>query len=144
MPAALASDLDDLNQRFTAALAALEGSLKLPAPDVIELGKRRAALARVTTERVRFVHGRLCPMLATGPTPRHAAAAGQLRERVAAVIAASNRHIGEWSTGQIAADWTGYGAATRAMVAQVRAVLAMERRDIYPLLATVAQGRDAA
>ena len=144
MPVALAADLDDLNQRFTTAMLALESVLTRPQPDTTDLGKRRAALARVTTERVRFVHSRLCPMLSTGPTPSHAAAARQLRERIAGLIAASNRHIGEWSTARIAADWPGYGAATRTMAAQARTVLAMERRDVYPLLATIAQGRDAA
>lgn len=143
MPVALATDLDDLNQRFSAAIVALERLLQNPAPDVAELGKRRAALARITTERVRFVHGRLCPMLASGPTPGHAAAARQVRERVAGLIAASNRHIGEWTMARVVADWPGYGAATRAMAKQARGVLAMQH-DIYPLLATIAQGRDAA
>ena len=144
MPVALATDLDDLNIRFTAAITALEAALILPAPDAIELGKRRAALARVTTERVRFIHGRLCPMLASGPTPRHAAAARLLRDRVAKIIAASNRHIHQWTAANVAADWAGYGKATRAMAGQVRAAMAMDRQDIYPLLATVVQGRDAA
>jgi len=144
MPIALAADLDDLNQRFTTALLALESALRPDTPNTAELGKRRAALARIASERLRFVYHRLCPMLASGPTPNHAIAARKLRERVAKLIAESNAHIGEWSTARIAADWAGYGVATRTMAAQARAVLAMERRDIYPLLATIAVARDAA
>lgn len=139
MPVDLAADLDDLNLRFAAAIAALEAALKPATPDTNDLGKRRVALARVASERVRFVHGRLCPMLATGETPRHADAARQLRERIAGLIAESNRHIGEWSMARIVADWAGYGAATRVMATQARAVLTMERREIYPLLATLAR-----
>lgn len=144
MPIALAADLDDINQRFSTALLALESALKPDVPNAAELGKRRAALARIASERLRFVYNRLCPMLASGPTANHAIAARQLRERVAGLIAESNRHIGEWSTARIAADWQGYGAATRTMATQARAVLAMERRDIYPLLATIPATRDAA
>lgn len=138
MTLALATELDEINEEFQAAIQALEAALRPAAPDLVDLGKRRATLARRASARLRFVDGKLCPTLAAGPTPAHAAAARQLRQRIAELFAASNQHIGEWDGTRIATDWDGYRAATRTMAAQAKALLAMERRDIYPLLATAA------
>ncbi|MBN8814110.1 MAG: hypothetical protein J0J06_01525 [Sphingomonas sp.] len=136
MTLALATELDEINQQFSAALHALEAALRSDEPDLVDLGKRRTALARHARVRLNFIDGKLCPLLAAGPTPAHGAAARQLRQRIGDIFAASNRHIGDWSSADIAADWDGYRDATRAMAAQVKALLAMERRDVYPLLAT--------
>jgi hypothetical protein len=144
MPIALAASLDDINQRFIAAIAALEKALANEQPDIAALGRTRLTLARTTTERVRFVHERLCPMLAAGPTPRHGAAARKLRDQIAAAVTSSNRHIGEWSGSRIAADWAGYRAATRIQIVKVRALLTMERTEIYPLIPTASPQRAAA
>lgn len=138
MTLALATELDEINQQFQAALNALEAALRPAEPDLVELGKRRAMLARRASARLRFIDAKLCPMLTSGPTPAHDAAARQLRQRIAALFRASNHHIGEWSSARIADDWNGYRIATRAMATQAKALLAMERREIYPLMATAA------
>ncbi|MEO5493834.1 MAG: hypothetical protein ABIR08_07380 [Sphingomonas sp.] len=138
MTLALAAELDDINAQFQADIQALEAALRTDEPNLIDLAKRRALLARTARARLTFVDAKLCPLLASGPTPAHGAAARQLRQRIGDMFAASNRHIGEWSGARIAADWSGYREATRAIAAQVKALLAMERRDIYPLLATTA------
>ena len=135
---ALAAELDDVNQHFQAAMYALESALRSDTPDLLDIGKRRIALARAASARLRFIDARLYPALVAGPTPAHAAAARTLRARISALFAASNRHIGEWSGQRVASDWPGYRDATRAMTAEVKALLAMERREIYPLLATAA------
>ena len=137
MTLALAAELDDINLRFQTTIHALENTLRSTSPDLSDIAKRRAALARMASTRLRFIDARLCPTLVAGPTPAHGAAARQLRARIAALFVESNRHIGEWNSARIATDWAGYRVATRTMVSQVKAVLAMERRDIYPLLASV-------
>ncbi|MES2098170.1 MAG: hypothetical protein V4459_15565 [Pseudomonadota bacterium] len=138
MVLALAAELDDINDQFQAAIDALEGTLKTGGPDIAELARRRAALARVASARLRMIDQKLCPLLESGPTPQHAAAARHLRDRIAAIFAASNQHIGDWSSQRVVADWNGYCAATRSLASDVKSLLAMERRDIYPLLATAA------
>jgi hypothetical protein len=137
MDLALAAELDRVNEEFSAALDALDAALRGSQPDLAELGKRRTRLARLAGQRLRFLNNRLCPALAAGPTPAHPAAARALENRVAALFSESTNHIGQWNNATIAADWTGYITATRNMLRQVRSVLAMERRDIYPLLGSL-------
>ena len=144
MTLALAAELDDVNERFQAALAALERALGHDAPDFAELGKLRAHLARMAGQRLRFIDRHLCPVLIAGPTAAHHEAARNLRERIGALFSASNGHIGHWDTKRIASDWQGYRASTRAMVGDARALLAMERREIYPLLASARPAQAAA
>lgn len=138
MPLALAAELDDINHRFQTALHSLESALRTDTPDLIDIGKRRIVLARAARARLRFIDARLCPALVAGPTPAHAAAAQNLRARITALFVASNRHIGEWNSQRVAADWKGYRDATRAMAAAAKTVLATERREVYPLLLTAA------
>ena len=138
MPLALAAELDDINQRFQTALHSLESALRSDTPDLLDIGKRRIALARAASARLRFIDTKLCPALVAGPTPAHASAAQDLRTRISALFAASNRHIGEWSSQRVAADWAGYRDATRAMAAAAKALLAIDRREIYPLLLAAA------
>jgi hypothetical protein len=137
MDLTLAAELDEVNTKFAAAIKGLETALRGDAPDLSELGKRRSHLARLAGQRLRFLTGRLVPMLDSGPSPTHPAAARALEERLRALFAESTRHIGDWGSARIRADWPGYIAATRTMIAGVEAFLAAERREVYPLLATL-------
>lgn len=139
MDLALAADLDDINGRFAGALRGLEAALRGAAPDHAELGKRRILLARLARERLRFLTDRVIPILNHGPTPGHPAAARALEDRLRTLFGESTKHIGAWSSAQIRADWPAYVKATRGMIAQVEAFQAAERRDVYPLLATLAR-----
>lgn len=138
MTLALAAELDEINRQFQGDIHALETALHRGEPNLADLARRRAMLARTARTRLQFIDAKLCPLLATGPTPAHGAAARQLRQRIGDLFAASNRHIAEWSGARIVADWNGYREATGAIAAQVKALLAMERRDIYPLLVSAA------
>ncbi|MDB5679681.1 hypothetical protein [Sphingomonas bacterium] len=137
MDLTLAAELDEVNTNFAAAIKGLEAALRKDAPDLPDLGKRRSQLARLAGQRLRFLTGRLVPVLDAGPTAAHVAAARALEERLRALFGESTRHIGDWSSARISSDWPGYVAATRGMIARVEAFLAAERREVYPLLGTV-------
>ena len=130
----LAAELDDVNSKFVAAIKGLEAALRRDAPDLIELGKRRSHLAKLSGERLRFLTSQLIPALDSGATATHIAAARALEERLRALFAETTSHIGDWGSPRIRADWQGYVAATRAMIVLVETFLMNERREIYPLL----------
>jgi hypothetical protein len=43
-------------------------------------------------------------------------------------------HVREWTPAAIADDWAGYGRACRALINLLRAQMASEEADLYPLL----------
>ena len=135
----LAADLDDVTTRLMAAITELKAALRGAAPDHAELCKRRILLARLAGERLRFLSERIFPLLRTGPTASHRAVVRPHEQRLRVLFGESTRHIGEWGSPRITTDWPGYVADTRRMIALVENFLAVERREVYPLLTTLAR-----
>lgn len=112
-----------------ATLAILaEGVAPRPETAFDELQRFRAALSQHVGEETAMIAGSTAPGLKEFSV--HAEAH---RDEFADLVAEWETYLHEWSEENIREDWSGFGNATRWMMARVREQIRVENAVLYPL-----------
>lgn len=98
-----------------------------------EFSTTRHRLARANLGRAQVAREACGHLLSITP-PAEAEALRDLHQREVDHFQLISQHIRRWSPQAVERDWDGYRAATRAVIDQVRQLLSLERKLIFPLL----------
>jgi hypothetical protein len=127
------AELKQVHEELLTALDDLDAITNAPRPDETRLASARVRLSRASNKRRRIVEAATLNLLDTA-TPVQARELRALRERYAAQLESSTRHISSWGLRDIMADWPGYCRAATAMRQSLRDLVADDRATLYPLL----------
>lgn len=100
----------------------------------MELATIRLQLSRASSARSRFIAETVGPALLGRLHGTEADGVRQLLADALALSQASSAHIVRWNAAAVAADWPGYAAEARTLLAMMEARVAREAGLLYPLL----------
>ena len=98
------------------------------------IAKSRWTLTRVLLAHLAKEDKLLYPGLRKAGDQRLVGLATRLSDEMGGLAAAYSRYVSEWTVDKIHKDWTGFQAETRLVLTALRARIARENRDLYPLL----------
>lgn len=132
----LLRDLLAINDEIEASereMARLVGLAELP--DGGALSTARLRFSRVLRRHLQHVDGPILSHLRTTADPRAKPAIDAFRLLLQEYHEAAAHHVARWPSTSVTADWNGYRRSVKDMLARLRNRIAVERRDIHPLLA---------
>lgn len=129
------TELKTLHGQIEICIAELEALTVPLVPALNEVAAARLKLTRVSRHRTTLLEGKIYPLLLDGACAADKASVEALRDTGKRGLLNSIGHIGRWTLPEIADNWTGYCAASRAMRAAMRKRIEEERAVVYPLLA---------
>jgi len=127
------ADLRELHQALLDLLDELEAVTARPAPDEVALAALRYKLSRASSARRRLIES-LCNRFEAQLPGAAAEPVRALRRSVAAVLAHTTEHVGNWGMADIVRDWPGYCHASFNMRRTMREQIEREKMVLYPLL----------
>ena len=126
--------LQAIHDESTKLVATMEQFTRAATPPARDaLTSLRWQLTRLHAKRRRLLFTTVYPALTNLSEP-DAERVKALRDDDVVMMAASSRHIQDWTVERIYADWPGYQAAAATMLGNTRARLARERKILFPLL----------
>ena len=114
-------------------MARLVGLAELP--DGSTLSTARLRFSRALRRHLQHVDGPILSHLRTTADPRAKPTLDAFRLLLQEYHEAAAHHVARWPSTSVTADWDGYRRSVNDMLARLRNRIAVERRDIHPLLA---------
>src|SRR4051812_10478954 len=126
--------LSALHDAILTAASELEGLGMAPKPDSARLAQVRFAIARLSNARTRLLEATIFPALLKHLSGADAAKVQRLRDERLQGMGDIARHIGEWGTERIAAEWSDYQREFPRRLEAVRHRVGAERAILFPLI----------
>ena len=104
-------------------------------PDGSLLSAARLRFSRALRRHLQYVDGTILSHLRVTADPRAKPALDAFRLLLQEYHEAAAHHVARWPSTSVTADWDGYRQSVKDMLAKLRNRIAVERRDIHPLLA---------
>lgn len=132
----LLRDLLAINDEIDASLQEMARLVGLAAlPDGSTLSTARLRFSRALRRHLQHVDGQILSHLRTTADPRAKPTLDAFRLLLQEYHEAAAHHVARWPSTSVTADWDGYRGSVNDMLARLRNRIAVERRDIHPLLA---------
>jgi hypothetical protein len=132
-PFALLAELEDAHEQLRAALIALEHATRARSAEESQYADARWKLNRANRNR-RAVVTRICDQLVPRASKEDAEALKAHQAEDFRALRDTAAHVGTWTPQTIAADWSSYCSASRAVQANLLQRLSDERHVLYPIL----------
>jgi hypothetical protein len=130
--------LRDDHDRLDDLLGRLDGMLARPKPPpTLELFGLRCEVARLLFAHFQLQDHILYPSLLARREPGVAAFGQVLHDEIGSLASTYFAHLDKWEPQAIERDWAAYGVESAALLARVRARIAREHAELYPLLASL-------
>jgi hemerythrin-like domain-containing protein len=126
--------LCDEHREIRTLLDRLNAYLEGGPPDPLPFLHFRRELGRIVTHHLKKQDWVLYPRLKASGRAELRAAAIRLCAEIGSFEEAFGAYARRWTSSRIGEDWAGYREETRAMVRLLERRMALEERDLYPLL----------
>ncbi len=104
-------------------------------PDGGMLSAARLRFSRALRRHLQHVDGPILSHLRTTADPGARPAVDAFRLMLQEYHEAAAYHVARWPSTSVTADWDGYRRSVNDMLARLRNRIAVERRDVHPMLA---------
>jgi hypothetical protein len=129
--------LDDHYARLRAKVAAMRVQCRAGAPDSAALSHARHQLMTASLARSRFLKDTVYPALLGTGIDGIGAAVDALDRDLSQHRADVSLHVSTWTPDRIAADWTGYRAASARLMRKIEDRIRREQAVLMPTLAAL-------
>ena len=135
------AELRKHHEKIGNLLTALEVLCQDRHADIVKVSAVRIELTRASRTRSAYLNAVVYPKLMRACPPDRRIALEKLKSDGLLMLVRSADHIRHWTTREITQDWPGYCLASAAARQSMRARIALEAQQIYPLLKDEGPGR---
>lgn len=130
-------ELDQHFERLRAKVAAMRALCRTGSPDLVRLSRARHQLMTASLDRSRLLTAAVYPALRAAGIAEITPAIDSLDRDLSQHRADVSRHVSTWTPERIAADWTGYRAASARLMRAVDDRMQREQAVLMPPLAAL-------